>query len=83
MAQVYFHNEVSSTVTPLKRLIRFQKISLKPGESRRLEFAIRADELAVWNMEMKRVVEPGTCEIMVGPAAEDIRLRGTFAVRGR
>ncbi len=83
VAQVYVRHEVSSTVTPLERLIRFQKVGLKPGESRRLEFTIPVAELAVWNMEMQRVVEPGTVEIMVGPAAEDIRLRGKFSVRGR
>ncbi len=82
VAQVYFHQEVTSVVTPLKRLIRFEKVNLRPGETRRLEFVIPASEMAVWNTEMKRVVEPGTIEIMVGPAAEDefIKLRGKFRV---
>jgi beta-glucosidase len=82
VAQVYFHQEVTSVVTPVKRLIRFEKVNLKPGETRRLEFVIAAPEMAVWNTEMKRVVEPGTLEIMVGPAAEDefIKLRGKFRV---
>ncbi|MGZ7066067.1 MAG: glycoside hydrolase family 3 C-terminal domain-containing protein, partial [Candidatus Aminicenantales bacterium] len=83
VAQVYFHEDVTSVVTPLKRLIRFRKVGLKPGETRRLEFVIPAAEMAVWNVDMKRVVEPGTFELMVGPAAEDafIKLRGTFRVR--
>jgi beta-glucosidase len=83
VAQVYFHQDVTSVATPLKRLIRFQKVSLKPGQKRRLEFSIPADEMAVWNVEMKRVVEPGGFELMVGPAAEDgyIKLRGTFQVK--
>ena len=67
-------------VTPLKRLIRFQKVHLRPGESHRLKMVVPAEELAVWNLQMKRVVEPGAFEIMVGPAAEDIRLRGEFEV---
>ena len=81
VAQVYYRDEVSSVVTPLKRLIRFQKVSLKPGETRRLAFEIPAAELALWNVAMQRVVEPGAFEIMVGPAAEDIKLRGKFEVR--
>jgi beta-glucosidase len=81
VAQVYFRDEVSSVVTPLKRLIRFQKVNLKPGETRRLEFAIPAAEFGVWNVEMKHVVEPGVFEIMVGPAAEEIKLRGEFELR--
>jgi beta-glucosidase len=81
VAQVYYHAAASSVVTPMKRLIRFEKAVLKPGESRRLEFAIPAVELAMWNREMRRVVEPGTFEIMVGPAAEQIALRDKFEVR--
>ncbi len=83
VAQVYYHEDVTSVVTPLKRLIRFRKVSLKPGEKRRLEFIIPALEMAVWNVDMKRVVEPGTFELMVGPAAEDgfIKLRGKFRVK--
>jgi beta-glucosidase len=74
---------VTSVVTPMKRLIRFLKVSLKPGDKRRLEFTIPALEMAVWNVDMKRVVEPGTFELMVGPAAEDgfIKLRGKFRVK--
>jgi len=83
VSQVYFHEDVTSVVTPLKRLIRFQKVSLKPGEKRRVEFVIPALEMAVWNVDMKHVVEPGVFELMVGPAAEDefIKLRGTFRIK--
>ena len=81
VAQVYYHPNASSVVTPLKRLIRFQRIRLEPGESRRLEFAIPAGELAVWNREMRRVVEPGAFELMAGPAAENIQLRAKFLVK--
>jgi beta-glucosidase len=83
VAQIYYHEDFTSVVTPLKRLIRFQKVNLGPGESRRLEFSIPASEMAVWNVAMKRVVEPGTIELMVGPAAEDefIKLRAKFAVK--
>ncbi|MFZ1937082.1 MAG: glycoside hydrolase family 3 C-terminal domain-containing protein [Thermoguttaceae bacterium] len=83
VAQVYYHEDFTSVVTPLKRLIRFHKVDLMPGETRRVEFSIPASEMAVWNVAMKRVVEPGTIELMVGPAAEDefIKLRGKFEVK--
>jgi beta-glucosidase len=81
VAQVYVRQSVSSVLTPVMRLIRFRKLNLKPGESRRVEFEIPAGELALWNMEMKRVVEPGEFQIMVGVSAADIRLRGRFEVR--
>ncbi len=83
VAQVYYHEDFTSVVTPLKRLIRFRKVDLQPGETRRLKFSIPAREMAVWNVAMQRVVEPGTIELMVGPAAEDefIKLRAKFEVK--
>jgi beta-glucosidase len=80
VAQVYVRDRVSSTTTPVLRLVRFAKTELAPGESRTLEFELPAGELALWNMAMQRVVEPGAFDLLVGASAEDIRLRGTFAV---
>jgi beta-glucosidase len=80
VAQVYYRDAYSSTVTPNRRLIRFQKVALRPGESRRLHFMIPAQELALWNARMERVVEPGIFNLMVGASAEDIRLMGQFRV---
>jgi beta-glucosidase len=80
VAQVYFRDKVSSTTTPVMRLIRFQKVELEPGGSRLLAFEVQAQELALWNNDMVRVVEPGEFEIMVGDSAESICLRADFAV---
>jgi len=81
VAQVYFRDRISSTTTPMKRLIRFAKIELAPGQSQVLSFEIPAKELALWNRQMKRVVEPGDFDLMVGQNAVDIKLKGSFAVR--
>ena len=80
VVQVYYRDAYSSTVTPNRRLIRFQKVSLTPGESRRFEFTIPAQELAIWNAHMERVVEPGAFSLMVGASAEDIKLTARFRV---
>ena len=80
VVQVYYRDVYSSTVTPNRRLIRFQKVSLKPGESRRLHFTIAAHELAIWNARMERIVEPGAFNLMVGASAEDIKLTGHFRI---
>lgn len=81
VAQIYIRDLVSSTTTPVMRLRRFTKAALGPGEKRRLDFEIPAAELAIWNQEMKQVVEPGGFEIMVAASAEDVRLRGSFEVQ--
>ncbi len=53
VVQVYYLHQCSSVVTPMKRLVRFQKVPLQPGESRQVEFSIPAAEVTVWNMDMK------------------------------
>ena len=80
VAQVYYRHAFSSTVTPNRRLIRFQKVSLEPGEARRLAFSVPTTELAIWNADMQRVVEPGQLELMVGPSSELIRLTQSIVV---
>lgn len=81
VAQVYIRDEVSSTTTPTLRLYRFSKILLEPGGARQLAFEIPVSELALWDTAMKRVVEPGRFQVLVGASAEDIRLKGAFEVR--
>ena len=51
----------------------FQRITLQPGESRTITFALRPDQLRLWNKDMKRIVEPGDFEIMVGANSADLK----------
>ena len=81
VAQVYVRDEVSSVTTPVMRLVGFEKVELKPGESRRVVIRVPTSELALWNRQMKRVVEPGTFTVMVAASAEDVRLQGKFEVK--
>lgn len=66
VAQMYIRDEVSSVTRPVKELKDFTRISLEPGETRQVTFKITPQKLAFYNREMKRVVEPGTFQIMVG-----------------
>lgn len=67
VVQLYIRDEVSSVTRPVKQLRGFQRIHLKPGESRTVEFPIGWEALSMLDENMNRVVEPGTFEIMVGP----------------
>jgi len=80
VAQVYIRDDVSSVATPMMRLVGFEKLELKPGQRHRVTIAIPPSELALWNREMHRVVEPGSFTVMVGASAEDVKLRGKFEV---
>ena len=80
VAQVYIRDEVSSVTTPVMRLGGFEKLELSPGESRTVTVTVPPSELALWNVAMKRVVEPGWFGVLVGASAADIRLQGRFEV---
>jgi len=69
IVQLYIHDLVSSVTRPIKELKDFRRISLAPGESKTLEFVITPDKLQFYNMQMKRVVEPGWFDVMVGPSS--------------
>ena len=64
--QMYIRDLVSSVTRPVKELKAFQKISLKPGESKNVTFEITPDLLSFYDIHMKYVVEPGDFEIMAG-----------------
>ncbi len=80
VAQLYVRDVVSSVTTPVLSLKGFNRIDLKPGESRTVTFKLNAAELAVWNRQMKHVVEPGEFKIMVGSASDDIRQNGSLYI---
>jgi len=69
ISQMYLHEEVSSIVRPPMELKGFQRIELKPQETRTINFQITPAFLEFLNAQLKTVVEPGTFDIMVGPSS--------------
>ncbi len=69
VAQMYIHQRVASVTRPVMALKGFQRITLKPGEKRTVEFTVTPDALSLLDVDMRRVVEPGAFDIMVGPSS--------------
>ena len=69
--QLYIRDLVSSVTRPVKELKGFQKVSLKPGESKTVTLEITPDSLSFYDINMDFVVEPGEFEIMVGNSSRD------------
>lgn len=65
VVQLYTSDLVASITPDVKRLRRFQKISLEPGEKRTISFSLTADDVAFINAENKKVTEPGTFKIQI------------------
>jgi beta-glucosidase len=73
VVQLYVRDDLASITRPVIELKRFQRVTLRPGQSRTVTFELKPDDLALWNMEMKRVVEPGTFTISSGPNSTDLK----------
>ncbi|MDG3439459.1 glycoside hydrolase family 3 N-terminal domain-containing protein [Nitrospirillum amazonense] len=73
VVQLYLHQQVASVTRPVKELKGFQRVTLAPGESRTVTFTVDGQALALWNQDMKRVVEPGAFDIMVGDNSVDLK----------
>jgi len=71
IVQLYIRDCVSSVTRPVKELRGFARITLKPGETKKVSFDITPDKLAFHDINMKYVVEPGTFEIMTGSSSRD------------
>lgn len=65
VVELYTRDMVASITPCVKRLRRFEKIDLKPGESKTVDFVISKDDLAFVNQELKTVTEPGAFEIII------------------
>lgn len=77
VVQMYIRDRVSSVTRPVKELKGFQKVWLKPGETKTVALDITPESLAFYDVKMKYVVEPGEFEIMVGTSSADSDLRKT------
>jgi beta-glucosidase len=82
VVQLYIRDVVASVTRPVKELKGFQRITLRPGEKKRVEFVLTAAELGFWNREMRFTVEPGEFKVMVGANSEDL-LEAKFEVEKR
>jgi beta-glucosidase len=79
VVQLYIRDPVASLSRPVKELKGFQRVTLQPGEKRRVQFELDRDHLGFWNRQMRFVVEPGEFRVMVGSSSADV-LESKFQV---
>ena len=80
VVQFYIRDMVGSIARPVQELKGFERISLKPGESRTVTFTIDADLLKFYNKDLEYVCEPGQFEAMIGPNSREVQ-RKTFTLK--
>lgn len=79
VVQLYVQDIFGSVTRPVKELKGFQRVSLKQGEKKTVTFSLPVEELAFWNIDMQKVVEPGEFNLWVGPNSTE-GLQTTFTV---
>ena len=67
VVQLYVRQRGTSVARPVRELKGFQRITLAPGQSQRVEFTLSRDELRFWNIDMKNVVEPAAVTVWIAP----------------
>ena len=82
VVQLYVRDVLSSVTTYEKNLAGFERVHLKPGETKEITFPIDRKALELLNADMHWVVEPGEFTLMIGASSTDIRLNGTLTVSG-
>ena len=80
VVQLYIRDMVGSIARPVQELKGFERITLKPGESRQVTFTINADLLKFYNKDLQYVCEPGDFEVMVGTDSRNVQ-RKSFTLR--
>ncbi|MEY3542084.1 MAG: beta-glucosidase BglX [Bacteroidota bacterium] len=76
VVQLYIEDKVRSITPPAKELKGFQKIFLKAGETKTIEFKITTEMLKFWNADLKFVAEPGEFNVLIGGNSRDVKATG-------
>ncbi len=83
VVQLYLNDEVSSVTTYTQVLRGFERIHLKPGETKEVKFQLTPQDMGLWNRHNEFVVEPGFFEVRIGASSQDIKLKERFEIKNQ
>ncbi|MXV50157.1 beta-glucosidase BglX [Pedobacter sp. HMF7647] len=78
VVQLYLRDMVASVTRPVKELKDFQKVFLKAGESKTINFTITKEKLSFYDQKMNWIAEPGEFDLMIGNSSDHILLEQKF-----
>lgn len=82
VVQLYLTDQYASMVRPVKELAGFKRVTLQPGETKKVIFTVAASQMAFLDREMRWKVEKGSYTIEIGSSSQDIQLTGEYRVTG-
>jgi len=72
-ARLYIRDKISTITRPVKELKGFKRVTLEPGASETVTLPIDTSALQFFDRDMKRIVEPGEFDIMVGNSSDNVK----------
>ncbi|HEV7704323.1 MAG TPA: fibronectin type III-like domain-contianing protein, partial [Gemmatimonadaceae bacterium] len=81
VVQLYLRDDVASVARPVKQLVRFRRVHLAKGASETVTFTLGAQDLALYDLRLRRVVEPGTFTLFAGTSSASTQ-EAHFTVTG-
>ncbi len=81
VVQLYLSDRYASMTRPVKELAGFKRITLKPGERKKVVFEVQASQMAFLDRDMCWKIEKGAIDVEIGGSSEDIRLAGEFHIK--
>lgn len=81
VVQLYLRDRFASMTRPVKELAGFKRVSLKPGEKKRVVFEVSASQTAFLDKDMRWRIEKGMIDVEIGSSSEDIRLTGEYEIK--
>ena len=80
VVQFYVHDRVAPTSRPVRELKGFERVTLRPGERKQVQFAVNANDLGSYDPQMHWIVPTGTYDVWVAPDAVS-GIQGTFTIQ--
>ncbi len=81
--QLYISKESASVARPIKELKGFSRVSLKVGETKRIQFTLPSEALAYYDRDGKLAVEAGNYSVIIGRSSSDVELKGQFKIASK
>jgi beta-glucosidase len=82
VTQLYVHDGHSKIDRPIHELKGFQRVELKAGETKKVQFTLDKAAFSYWSPEKRDwIAEPGTFEVQVGASSRDIRVNAPVELK--
>ena len=82
VVQLYIRHPQATVPRPIQELKGFARITLEPGEAKTVTFVLHTDLLAIYDEDVRHMVQPGAVDLMIGNSSDSLPLTGQLEIAG-